>query len=128
MAFPNKVYALLRNLVYMEIEGAASVTLDDAGNVIEVYDLETHRDLLDAGSIGRAWSEIGGSYASPPNPGTTVPESEDDRLQHVAPRFTLKQRTMLIWWSGAAGTGDKLAMCWSDQFIGYSGSPPKFVQ
>ncbi len=128
MAFPTKVYALLRNLVYLEIENALSVTLDDAGNVLEVYDLETHRDLLDAGSIGRAWSDLASEYDDPPNPGTTVVENEDDRVQHVEPRPTLKNRTMIIWWSAAGGGGDKVAMCWSDQFIGYCGAPPRFVQ
>lgn len=125
MAFPNKVYALLKNLVYLEIEDAASVTLDDAGNVIEVYDLETHRDLFDSGSIGRAWAtdSLPAPFSSP-----GFPESADDRLNHEAPRVTLKNRTMIIWWDGANGTGEQIAMCWSDQFVGYSGAPPRFVQ
>lgn len=126
MAFPTTVYALMRNLVYLTIEGAASVTLDDAGNVIEVYDLETHRNLLDSGSIGRAWGAAVETWTG--GVGGLIPEGADDRLNARMPIPTLKNRTMIIWWSGAAGTGDKVAMCWSDQFIGYSGAPPKFVQ
>lgn len=128
MAFPTTVYVLLRNLVYLTVENPLSVTLDDAGNLIDVYDLETHRDLLDAGSIGRAWAAGPLNYHTPAVLGTDYPEATDDRVQHTAPRPTLKNRTMFIWWSGAAGTGDKVAMCWSDQFVGYSGAPPKFVQ
>jgi hypothetical protein len=128
MALPTPLYILLKNLTYITVEGASSVTLDDAGNVIEVYDMETHRDLFDAGSIGRAWVTTTASYAIPPVPGTSVPESFDDRLSHEGPRPTPKNRTMLIWWSGAGGTGDQIAMCWADQFLAYSGGIPRFVQ
>lgn len=127
MALPTPLYILLRNLTYLEVEGALSVTLDDADNVIEVFDLETHRDLFDAGSLGRAWTTAAPSYVVPPISGT-IPEAYDDRLEHTDPRPTPKSRTMFKWWSGAGGTGDPLAMCWSDQFIGYSGAIPKFVQ
>lgn len=157
MAFPSTIYALLRNLTYLTIEGAASVTLDAADNVIEVYDLDSHRNLFDAGSIGRQWAAIfatatgGGQLAGTISSngaswsdqgidsnsdflGSSVfgqgisPESFDDRLSKTPPTPTLKQRTMIKWWSGAAGTGDPIAMCWSDQFIGYSGGVPRFVQ
>ncbi len=124
MALPNKIYALLRNLVYLEIEGAVSVTLDDAANVLEVYDLETHRNLFDAGTIGRAWAA---TVVAPFATGQE-PEGADDRLNAVPPIPTLKNRTMIYWWNAAGGTGDKIAMCWSDQFIGYCGAPPRFVQ
>lgn len=128
MAYPDPVFILLKNLTYLEVTGALSVTLDDAGNVVEVFDMENHRDLFDAGSIGRAWSSLGNAYDVPPTPGTDVPESFDDRLAHTDPRPTPHDRTMFIWWSGAAGTGDQVAMCWADQFIGYSGSAPRFIQ
>jgi hypothetical protein len=124
MALPTTIYILLKNLTYIAVEGAASVTYDDAGNVLDVYDMETHRDLLDAGSIGRSWA---GTVTIPPTP-PTDPEAYDDRLSHTNPRETMKKRTMIYWWSGAGGTGDQLAACWSDQFIGYSGAVPRFVQ
>lgn len=127
MAFPSPLYIQLRNLTYMTVTGAASVTLDDAGNVVEVYDLTTHRDLLDAGAIGRSWSSSGAGYVMPQISGT-IPEAYDDRINHVVPRDTMKKRTMFIWWDGANGTGEKVAMCWADQFVGYSDSIPRFIQ
>lgn len=141
MAFPSTVYALLKNLTYMEITGAASVTIDEATNVKDVYDMDTHRNLFDAGSIGRDWvSTFGGSVTAAVtnnaftfnnatiDPATEAPELFDDRLSKTPPEPTLKQRTMIIWWSAAAGTGDQVAMCWADQFVGYSGAIPRFVQ
>lgn len=125
MAFPTPCYALLKNLTYLTITGALSVTYDDAGNVIDVYDMETHRDLLDSGSIGRAWTSF--DVTIPPVSPADA-EAFDDRLSHTAPRDTMKKRTMIFWWDGAAGTGNQIAACWADQFIGYSGAAPAFVQ
>ncbi len=126
MAFPTTLYVLLKNLVYLQVDGAASVTLDGATNEIDVYDLETYRNLLDAGTIGRAWQIAVETWTG--GVGGLIPEGADDRLNAIPPFPLLKRRTMIIWWSGAAGTGDKVAMCWSDQFIGYAAAPPKFVQ
>ena len=122
--FPTPCYALLKNLTYLEITGALSVTFDDAANVIDIYDTETYRDLFDAGSIVRAWS----STIVVPGATGGSPEDFDDRLSHTVRRDVVKKRTMMFWWDGAGGTGDKVASCWADQFIGYSGTAPAFVQ
>jgi len=122
---PDPIYLLLRNMTYITIAECASVTLDDAGNVIEVYDLETFRNLIPSGDIGRAWNTANVTY--PVKTGISPPHTFDDRHKDEDRRLLLKKRAKAILWSGVLGRGDKIAMAWLDQIIGYSGGIPQFV-
>lgn len=112
MSYPDPLVVLLKGMQTMTITGAVSDTMVD----LDVYDAGTYRDLLPANYLGRTWSSDFPALAVP------APENEDDIVNHVAPRFHQKKRTMMIWWSGAGGTGTICGKCWVDQFIGYADS------
>lgn len=67
-------------------------------------------------------STTAGAITSASIPAATI--TGDDRLMHIDPRNELKKRTMIKFWSGAAGTGDQLGEVWADRFVQWTGFQP----
>jgi hypothetical protein len=118
------IYVQMTGYRYQEVTGAKSISLQEAQNKLEIFDLSTYRDVLSAGELGRAWEKT--SLEIPfVSPG--FPESTDDRPNHTAPREWAKPDTMIMWWDTAGGTGNCLAMCVYREFVSYSNTIPKLM-
>ena len=96
------------------IVGVLSQTVEQ----VTIYDLSNYRNTLDAATIGRAWIDT--PSLDPSNTPPTYAENYDDVLDGTAPHKEEKQRTFIVFWSGAAGTGDVLGKVWHDELRGYS--------
>lgn len=112
MALPTPLIVLLKGNMTLTVVGAlsetqASVTYSDATN---------YRNELPASYIGRAWNDSNTSASASPE------WVEDDRATATSPINLQKTRSMMLWWDGAAGTGNIVGKCWQDQFIGYGTS------
>lgn len=117
------IYVQMTGYRYQEVTGAKSISLTEAQNKLAVYDLSTYRDLLSAGELGRAWSDV----VIAPYAGNDEPEGADDRLNHEDPREWMKPDTMIMWWDTAGGAGNCIAMCVYREFVSYSNTIPKLM-
>lgn len=125
MALPSPLIVLLRGQQTLSITGAVSETQES----VTYSDGTNYRDLFPSSYTGQAWATSAGDPSTVTIPFVSPSEwmDLDDQANHVAPRNTPKTRSMMKWWSGAAGTGDVVGKCWQDQFIGY-GDSATFVQ
>jgi hypothetical protein len=117
------IYVQMTGYRYQEVTGAKSISLTEAQNKLEVFDLSTYRDVLSAGEIGRAWD----LQLALPASATPSPEDTDDRPNHEPPREWAKPDTVIMWWDTAGGTGNCLAMCVYREFVSYSNTIPKLM-
>lgn len=114
-----KSYTVKDDAVYYDLTSALSFSFFDQ----LVYRGRNYRDLLDAGAIGRGWSN-GAIIVSPPPVLSHVAEVEDDRVQHELPRNEPQKVTWLIFWSGATGAGNVIAAVPEALFEQFSPNPP----
>jgi hypothetical protein len=129
MALPTPLTILLRGQQTLTVTDAVSETSVD----IDFYDGTTYRDdpvaLLNVPAPGVAANFTAGDASRHTYTGSAsfVAAGVADPVAHVAPRFHQKKRSMMLWWDGAAGTGNVVGKCWADQFIGY-GDSAQFIQ
>lgn len=116
MAAQNYTIQLI-NGTQTTVQSVLSETFEDK----EVFDLTNYRNELDAGYLGRQWSDSGSFAAS------DFAEESDDRYNAVVPFNEMKKRTRYVLWSGAVGTGDILFWAWFDQIRDVSTSTHSYI-
>lgn len=141
-AAPANYVLLLKNGFETAFPGVRSETSED----LEGFLPEVYRDELDSTFIGTGRTlnvnqgangfvvtngeqtvnpaTISGAitFATPSDPHM----EQSDSFLHVVPRPTPYTRTRLIWWSGAAGTGDVVGWAWMDRIEAFS--PSNYIQ
>ncbi len=123
MSFPNPVYAPIIGEKYLTISGALSTTYVD----LLVYDGEYYRNELDAAYIG------GANLGDTPTSGSIILgynpafEAKDDRYNHTEPHPLQKTVTVVRFWDGAGGTGNRVGEIPWPIYQGWSGGIPQYV-
>lgn len=130
-------YVLNRRGIITQLSGVMSQESID----VVFYTGETYRDELDAGFIGAARTLLfeksgtdstyvaNGQQDTGPSPvsglltyaTTSDPHLEQsDSFTHTEPRPLQVTRTRLIWWSGAAASGNVVGHGWVDEVVEFS--------
>lgn len=129
------------------ITGVQSCTQID----VTTYDTDTYRNELSAAYVGRSWvyrldytvgglndaevisgnfgaaTSISGDGTSAFSQVEDTLSTKDDVYMGTLPFSTPKIRSMMLFWSGASGTGNVVHQCWVDEETQYSVQPSQQI-
>ncbi len=108
-------------------DDAAAVNIEDALS-FSFFDKiisrgRNFRNLVSAGDLGRAWAS-GANYKRTLSVNFNQAEELDDRMQQVDPRDEQFTVTYLVFWSGATGSGNVVALIERSLFEQFSKDIP----
>lgn len=117
MAFDETVYITLEGGIVNPISHVTGAYT--TANVV-IYDGSVYRDEMDGAYQGRAWA----ATTTFPSASGATPEGQDDRLNHTAPRYVGKQRTLWSFPRTVSAAAGFTHVVWADLVLCTGSHPP----